>query len=82
MLNMNKKNKTFEEAMSRLEEIVTSLEDGNFALDKSLSLFEEGVKLVRECNEYLEKAEASVKKLVSQDGEFIEKDFNPVSEND
>ena len=79
---MDNKELTFENAMARLEEIVGSLESGDFALDKSLSLFEEGIKLVRLCNNYLEKAESSVKKLINQDGEFIEKDFDPETEND
>ena len=57
---MDNKELTFENAMARLEEIVGSLESGDFALDKSLSLFEEGIKLVRLCNNYLEKAESSV----------------------
>ena len=79
---MDNKELTFENAMARLEEIVGSLESGDFALDKSLSLFEEGIKLVRLCNDYLEKAESSVKKLINQDGELIEKDFDPETEND
>ena len=79
---MDNKELTFENAMVRLEEIVGSLESGDFALDKSLSLFEEGIKLVRLCNNYLEKAESSVKKLINQDGELIEKDFDPETEND
>ena len=79
---MDNKELTFENAMVRLEEIVGSLESGDFALDKSLSLFEEGIKLVRLCNNYLEKAESSVKKLINQDGELIEKDYDPETEND
>ena len=79
---MDNKELTFENAMARLEEIVGSLESGDFALDKSLSLFEEGIKLVRLCNNYLEKAESSVKKLINQDGELIEKDFDTETEND
>ena len=73
---------TFEDAMARLEEIVGSLESGDFALDKSLSLFEEGIKLVRLCTEYLEKAESSVKKLINNGGEFVEKEFILGAEND
>ena len=44
---MPKKEISFEKAMERLEEIVNSLESGESPLDKSLSLFEEGVKLVK-----------------------------------
>ena len=77
---MPKKDLTFEQAMDRLEEIVSLLESGDSPLDKSLSLFEEGVKLVKLCNSQLEKAESSVKQLINQDGEIIEKEFD-IGEN-
>lgn len=70
-----KKELTFEKAMERLEQIVDMLENGDSPLDKSLSLFEEGVGLIKLCNGKLEKAEESVKMLVNSDGELIEKDF-------
>lgn len=73
---MPKKELTFEKAMDRLEEIVTLLESGDSPLDKSLSLFEEGVKLVKLCNSQLEKAESSVRMLINKDGELIEKNFD------
>ena len=73
---MPKKELTFEKAMDRLEEIVSLLESGDSPLDESLSLFEEGVKLVKLCNSQLEKAESSVKMLINQDGELIEKNFD------
>lgn len=77
---MPKKDLTFEQAMDRLEEIVSLLESGDSPLDKSLSLFEEGVKLVKLCNSQLEKAESSVKQLINLDGELIEKEFD-IGEN-
>ena len=73
---MPKKELTFEKAMDRLEEIVSLLESGDSPLDESLSLFEEGVKLVKLCNSQLEKAESSVKMLINQDGELVEKKFD------
>ena len=73
---MPKKELTFEKAMDRLEEIVSLLESGDSLLDESLSLFEEGVKLVKLCNSQLEKAESSVKMLINQDGELVEKNFD------
>ena len=67
---------TFESAVSRLEEIVRKLEGGTAALDDSLALFEEGVKLVKFCNGKLEMAEQKVKMLVSdKDGNMTETDF-------
>ena len=70
-----KKEMSFENALERLEKIVGMLESGDAPLDESLALFEEGVKLVKMCNEKLEVAEASVKKLVNINGEFVEKSF-------
>ena len=67
---------TFETAVTRLEEIVRKLEGGTAALDDSLALFEEGVKLVKFCNNKLETAEQKVKMLVSdKDGNMTETDF-------
>ena len=57
----------FEKKLNRLEEIVLKMEKGDLALDESLKLFEEGVKLSRECHSQLTKAEAQVKKLVGFD---------------
>ncbi len=70
-----KKEITFENALERLEKIVSALENGEAPLDTALSLFEEGVKLVKLCNEKLECAEQAVKQLVNADGELVERDF-------
>ena len=72
---MPKKEISFEKAMERLEEIVDSLESGECPLEESLKLFEEGVKLVKLCNSKLESVEGAIKKLVSINGELVEKDF-------
>ncbi|MBQ4599214.1 MAG: exodeoxyribonuclease VII small subunit [Clostridia bacterium] len=72
----DKKEKSFEEAMARLEEIVRSLEGGTAALDDSLGLFEEGISLVKLCNAKLEGAEQKVKLLSKgEDGTLTEIDF-------
>ncbi|MBO5716326.1 MAG: exodeoxyribonuclease VII small subunit [Clostridia bacterium] len=71
-----KENMTFESATARLEEIVKLLERGNSSLDESLKLYEEGVALVRFCNEALDNAEKRIKILTpSANGDMIEKDF-------
>ena len=77
-----KKEVTFENALERLENIVASLESGEAPLDESLALFEEGVKLVKLCNNKLEGAEKAVKQLVNVDGEFVEKNFSEELENE
>ena len=69
-------NMTFEAAMARLEEIVRMLESGNAPLDTSLTLFEEGVALVKLCNSKLDTAEQKVKILTDAgDGTLIETDM-------
>ena len=74
---MPKKEKTtFESASSRLEEIVRTLEAGNTSLDESLKLYEEGISLIRFCNEALDNAETKIKILSEgADGKTEEKDF-------
>lgn len=53
----------YEENMARLEEIVASLENGNLALEETVKLFEEGMKLSLECRTILENAEQKIKML-------------------
>ncbi len=68
----------FEKKLTRLEDIVQKMEKGELALDDSLKLFEEGIKLSRECHTQLTKAEAQVKKLISFDdkGQALTENFN------
>lgn len=54
----------FEEALKRLEKLVSQLEDGELELDEALRLFEEGVKLSRFCQQELKAADGKVQKLV------------------
>ena len=72
----NSENILFEDAIARLEQIVRMLDSGNVPLDKSLELYEEGVKLVKICNSRLENAEQKIKILVEKNGEYHEEDFN------
>lgn len=70
---------TFETAIARLEEIVRLLESGNAPLDVSLSLYEEGVSLVRLCNARLDHAQHRVKILtLGEDGTLTEEDMPPM----
>ena len=55
----------FEQSMSRLEEIVGKLEQGECGLDESLKLFEEGAKLAASCNQMLDQAEQKVDLLLN-----------------
>lgn len=66
---MAEKKMTYEEAMTRLEKIVTMLENDTLSLDESLKLFEEGTNLARFCNKTLDEAELKITKLNSGDEE-------------
>jgi exodeoxyribonuclease VII small subunit len=55
-----KKEKTFEEALHELEEIVNRLEQGDLPLEEALTLFEEGVRLSRSCHIKLDEAQKRV----------------------
>ena len=58
------KPKTFETSLEELERIVRELEQGELTLEKSLELFEQGVKLSRECQERLNQAERRIEILM------------------
>ena len=78
---MNEKNKTFEENLQRLEQIVRAMERGDVPLEESLKLFQEGTKLVESCGKLLDEAELQVKKIVTDaNGDPVEEDFTDVPE--
>ena len=73
---MNQNNKTFEENMQRLEQIVRAMERGDVALEESLKLFQEGTELIRGCSKLLDDAELQVKKIITDaNGEPVAEDF-------
>lgn len=73
---MAKEVKSFEQSMTRLEEIVRTLEGGTVTLDESLKLYEEGIALVRACSAKLDEAEKKIKLLnVTENGVEGETDF-------
>lgn len=65
----------FEAALARLEEIVTALEKGSADLDESLSLYEEGIRLIKFCNERLDTAEQRVMLVRGKDKDFTLEPF-------
>lgn len=74
---MNQKNRTFEENMQRLEQIVRAMERGDVSLEESLKLFQEGTALVKNCSQLLDDAELQVKKILAgADGNPIEEVFS------
>ena len=74
---MSEQNKSFEQNMQRMEQIVRAMERGDVALEESLKLFEEGTELVRSCGKLLDEAQLQVKKIMTAaDGSPLEEDFH------
>ena len=81
-MSENKKTVDFETAMCRLEKITEALSGEGVSLEAALALYEEGVGLLRACNEKLAQTERKIKVLqLSADGELTEEDFK-VADND
>ena len=60
---------SFEEALQELEQLVSSMEEGELSLEDSMKAFEKGIKLTRECQTALQKAEQKVQILLNENGE-------------
>ncbi|MFH1874335.1 MAG: exodeoxyribonuclease VII small subunit [Pseudomonadota bacterium] len=56
--------KTFEQSLEVLEKTVRQLETGDLTLDQSITAFEDGMKLVKECEAKLKEAKAKIEKLI------------------
>ena len=68
----------FEDALDKLEKIVSKLEEGDIPLEESLKLFEEGIRLSRFCNQRLDEAEKKVEILLKgKNGILKPHPFNP-----
>ena len=72
--------KSFEENIEDLEKIVSELENGDLNLDDSVSKFEEGIKISKECNKILEDAEKKITILLNEDGNIKEENFTTEEE--
>lgn len=72
----------FEQAMARLEAIVAELEKGDLPLDESLKIFEEGIRLSKNCLKVLEEAERKIEVLVQdKNGKKQLRAFSPGDED-
>ena len=75
------KPKTFESSLEQLELIVRELEQGELPLERSLELFEQGVKLSRECQDRLNQAERRIEILMRDNqGRPSVRPFDPKDE--
>lgn len=61
----------FEAAIRQLENIANSLEDENTTIDKSVELFEKGIKLSKDCSKYLENVKQKITLLTDLEGEDV-----------
>ena len=71
-MNMTKKDKpdfNFESALKNLEQLVSSMENGELSLEDSLKAFEKGIKLTRECQTALKEAEQKIQILINEEGD-------------
>jgi len=66
------KMKTFENTLNELEVIIEELESGSPTLDKMMQLFEDGMELMKICQEYLSKVEERITTLIETHDEFSE----------
>ncbi len=67
---------TYEESVKRIEEIVAKMESGKMPLDESIKYFQEGMKLLGECKDMLDKYEKAIKIATGEvNGELVEEDF-------
>ncbi|MBU1233553.1 MAG: exodeoxyribonuclease VII small subunit [Proteobacteria bacterium] len=74
--------RTFENALTRLEQITEELEDGDLSLEKSLKKFDEGIGLVEYCNNTLTEAKAKVELLLEKKGELTATPFDELEDGD
>ena len=68
---MPAKEKTFEESLNALEEIVQRLERGDVPLEEALAAFQEGMALSKQCQDTLEKADKTLTKMMTENNEEI-----------
>ena len=69
MSKKDNKEFNFEKALENLEELVSSMENGELSLEDSLKAFERGIKLTRECQTALKDAEQKVQVLINEEGD-------------
>lgn len=75
---MGKRKLTFEEALGQLEKIAEQIEQGKIGLEESITRYERGMALVKQCREILSKAEHKIQQLQERsDGTLSTSKFTP-----
>ena len=67
-----KKDMTFEEKLTKLEEIISELEQGNIDLDDAINKYTEAMKIAKECSKKLDDATKAVNKILNSEGNLEE----------
>ncbi len=62
---------TFEQALAKLDEIVTQVEQGKVSLEQSIEKYAEGMELIKQCRSILAKAEKKIQVLSKGEGESL-----------
>ena len=71
-----KKEETFEELLTRLEDITSKLEkEENISLEETMKLFEEGIGISKKCNQQIEESEKKIAILIKENDEIKEENF-------
>lgn len=60
---------TLEESFGKLDEVISRMESGNISLEESFKLYNEGVKLIKNCNSQLDKVEKQIVIINGDEGE-------------
>ncbi len=71
---MAKNRMSFEEAMKKLEQIVTQIEEGKVSLEESIERYAEGITLIKQCRAILASAEQKVQLLAKGEGDQVQAD--------
>lgn len=74
-MSAQKKQKDYESALERLEEITDLLESGDKSLDDSIKLYTEGLEIAKFCDEKLAEAEKKIKIISEKNGSIVEEEF-------
>ena len=72
---MGKRKPKFEEALQQLETIAAQIEQGEIGLEESISQYEKGMALVKQCRDILAKAEHRIQELHEHDGDIQTGEF-------
>ena len=74
-MKKNLENLSFEESLKKLQNIVDQLDSGEIDLEKSVELYENGMKLKKICEEKLKKVELQIKKIKIENNKVVKEDF-------